>query len=280
MKRAVVYIRPNYQEQNLFPEFSLRAQKMRAKKFARKIEIDVVKCFEETCTTGDDFERPVFKEMIAYLIDNRNNIDILLLHNDDDLGVPEIDQGFHLMAYLNQFGIITLTDNGESYTMDDEKYESVLYGQTQDIDSVINYEKHVFIDNSHIENGKIIFIVTSENWKQKIAIREFCERKGMYIDSTIFTDNSDFAANEIIINEFDRLGHENGFTIITDSNYLLINSQAANEIIGNLFPLRLKKVLVPLLYNNLSELVIWKVSEFQGDHSKDPKRRITYGSVA
>ena len=76
-KRALLYRRVSTSNQKEFGN-SLSAQKSSLREFCVKKGVEVIKEFEEDYS-AKDFDRPVFKEMLEFAIQNKNKIDYLLI---------------------------------------------------------------------------------------------------------------------------------------------------------------------------------------------------------
>lgn len=98
MKRAIAYTRISMKEQSTF---SLSGQKKQISLYAERREVEVVQHYEEDGRSAKTFNRPVWKQMIAYLKANKKDIDILLIAKYDRL-IRNATQGMQLIEDLHK----------------------------------------------------------------------------------------------------------------------------------------------------------------------------------
>lgn len=276
MKNAVLYVRSNYHEEGDFPEVTRRAQKIRAKKFARRIEINIVRQFEEVVNYGDDFQRPVFCEMVNYLNENAGHIDILLLHYSDCFCVEGLDIRHSLLRILNPLNVIALSDEGENYIMTDEVYNALREDQNSQFDFVENFDRHIQMSDSRGKHGITVLFWDIEKCPSLKEITEYFDETGIIIEKTICCTDQSGSSFERISAELEKLDSTNGFTLVTNNDDHLNNAKATNELFGKLVPLGLKKVLVCKTSEVSKDIFVCTISPYIDDSSSDPERKIIY----
>ena len=112
--KAVIYTRVSTEMQ---PKSALDSQEAVACEFAECNNIDVIKVFSDKGISGTTDNRPNFQEMIKYVENQDNDIQLIIVYKLDRLFRHE--QLFNVYEYrLNKCGVFVLSATEETYKND------------------------------------------------------------------------------------------------------------------------------------------------------------------
>lgn len=112
--KAVIYTRVSTEMQ---PKSALDSQESVAREFAECNNIDIIKVFSDKGISGTTDNRPNFQEMIKYVENQSNDIQLIIVYKLDRLFRHE--QLFNVYEYrLNKCGVFVLSATEETYKND------------------------------------------------------------------------------------------------------------------------------------------------------------------
>ena len=112
--KAVIYTRVSTEMQ---PQSALDSQEAVACEFAKCNNIDIIKVFSDKGISGTTDNRPNFQEMIKYVENQNNDIQLIIVYKLDRLFRQE--QLFNVYEYrLNKCGVFVLSATEETYKND------------------------------------------------------------------------------------------------------------------------------------------------------------------
>ncbi len=104
MKKAILYTRVSSKEQ-VVEGNSLESQRRRGYEYAEQNDLAIVKHFEERGESAKTTNRPVLKQLLEYVAQNKGEIDVLLIYKVDRLSRDTADY-LALKQILERAGIV------------------------------------------------------------------------------------------------------------------------------------------------------------------------------
>jgi hypothetical protein len=125
-------------------------------------------------------------------------------------------------------------------------------------------------------HGQIIFLIVTDKLMPIAGIIDYLNISGIVWEQNFVYIDMNNLSFEIIAAKFEQLNSNYGYTIITNNDNYLVDTKTTNVLLGRLFPIGLKKVLVYKANEENNNFFVCAIHPFINDNSVDSDRKIMY----